>query len=101
MVYRKVCILLLYSINFLIFSCIVGTLTDPLGCISDRLKVHRPKQRIVEKLLEMGVIQDRKELRKKRVKKSIKNAFPGKLIFIYKQFPNNVVSANSVILMQF
>ena len=53
--------------------------TDPLGCIIDRLKVRRPKQRVTEKLLEMGLIQDRKELRKKRVKKSKHDAFPGKL----------------------
>ena len=53
--------------------------TDPLGCIIDRLKVRRPKQRVTEKLLEMGLIQDRKEVRKKRVKKSKHNAFPGKL----------------------
>jgi hypothetical protein len=50
-----------------------------LGCIIDRLKVRRPKQRITEKLLEMGLIQDRKEVRKKRVKKSKHTAFPGKL----------------------
>jgi hypothetical protein len=49
-----------------------------LGCIIDRLKIHRPKQRVIEKLLEMGLIQDRKELRKKRVKKSKHKAFPGK-----------------------
>jgi hypothetical protein len=57
-------------------------LTDPLGCIIDRLKVHRPKHRITEKLLEMGLIQDRKKLWKKRAKKSKDNIFPGKLIFI-------------------
>jgi hypothetical protein len=57
-------------------------LIDPLGCIIDRLKVNRPKRRIIEKLLEMGLIQDRKELYKKRAKKSKDNAFPGKLILI-------------------
>jgi hypothetical protein len=72
----------LYSI-ILLLSCILGTLTDPLGCIIDRLKVRRPKQQITEKLLEMGVIQDRKELWKKQVKKSIKNSVSGKFIFIY------------------
>ncbi|GJQ77730.1 putative tmeless protein [Trypoxylus dichotomus] len=39
---------------------------DPLGCIMDRLDVKRPKNRIVEKLLVMGLVQDKKELRKKR-----------------------------------
>jgi hypothetical protein len=57
-------------------------LTDPLGCIIDRLKVHRPKHRIIEKLLEMGLIQDRKELWKKRAKKLKDNILPGKIIFI-------------------
>ncbi|PNF20163.1 hypothetical protein B7P43_G00608, partial [Cryptotermes secundus] len=49
---------------------------DPLRCIIDRLRVHRPKHRIVEKLLEMGLIQDRKELWKKRAKKSKDTVFP-------------------------
>lgn len=44
--------------------------SDPLGCIMDRLDVHRPKNRIVEKLLVMGLVQDKKELRKKRSRKS-------------------------------
>ncbi|KAK9703332.1 Timeless PAB domain [Popillia japonica] len=44
--------------------------TDPLGCIMERLEVKRPKNRIVEKLLVMGLVQDKKELRKKRAKKS-------------------------------
>jgi hypothetical protein len=56
-------------------------LTDPLGCIVDRLKVYRPKHRIIEKVIQMGLIQDRKQLWKKRAKKSKDNAFPGKLTF--------------------
>ncbi|KDR17447.1 Timeless-like protein, partial [Zootermopsis nevadensis] len=44
---------------------------DPLRCIIDRLKICRSKPQITDKLLQMGVIQDRKELRKKQVKKSI------------------------------
>lgn len=36
----------------------------------ERLEVGRPKNRIVEKLLVMGLVQDKKELRKKRVGKS-------------------------------
>ncbi|XP_017783660.1 PREDICTED: protein timeless homolog, partial [Nicrophorus vespilloides] len=43
---------------------------DPLNCIMPRLDVHRPKNRIIEKLLVMGLVQDRKELRKKRSNKS-------------------------------
>ncbi|KAL3279151.1 hypothetical protein HHI36_016665 [Cryptolaemus montrouzieri] len=41
---------------------------DPMGCIIDRLTVPRPKNRIIEKMLILGLIQDRKEVRKKRVK---------------------------------
>ncbi|XP_045461506.1 protein timeless homolog isoform X2 [Harmonia axyridis] len=41
---------------------------DPLGCIMDRLNVSRSKNRIIEKLLVLGLIQDRKEVRKKRTK---------------------------------
>lgn len=47
--------------------------SDPLGCIMDRLDVRRPKNRIVEKLLVMGLIQDKKQLRKKRSTKMKSN----------------------------
>ncbi|GLH06684.1 Protein timeless [Gryllus bimaculatus] len=43
---------------------------DPMSCILDRLTVRRPKSRVVEKLLAMGLVQDKKELRKKRGKKN-------------------------------
>ncbi|XP_069688768.1 protein timeless homolog [Periplaneta americana] len=52
---------------------------DPLGCIIDRLRVRRPKPRIAEKLLELGMVQDKKELRKKRVRKSRGPSFPDAL----------------------
>lgn len=42
------------------------TFTDPLGCIMPRLQHKRPKNRIIEKMLVLGLIQDKKELRKKR-----------------------------------
>lgn len=41
-----------------------------MGCIVERLTVSRPKKRVGDKLLELGLIQDKKELRKKRSKKS-------------------------------
>ncbi|KAG5899963.1 hypothetical protein JTB14_034534 [Gonioctena quinquepunctata] len=41
---------------------------DPLGCILPRLEMSRPKNRVVDKMLVMGLIQDKKELRKKRVR---------------------------------
>jgi hypothetical protein len=34
------------------------------------LRIKRPKSKIKEKLLELGLAQDRKELRKKRARKS-------------------------------
>lgn len=39
---------------------------DPLGSIMSNLSINRPKNRIIEKLLVMGVIADRKELHKRR-----------------------------------
>ncbi|XP_060524214.1 protein timeless homolog isoform X2 [Cylas formicarius] len=39
---------------------------DPLESVMQRLEVPRPKNRIIEKLLVMGLIQDRKEVRKKK-----------------------------------
>ncbi|XP_050308820.1 protein timeless homolog [Anthonomus grandis grandis] len=39
---------------------------DPLGNIMNSLITPRPKNRVVEKLLVMGLIQDKKEIQKKR-----------------------------------
>lgn len=47
---------------------------DPVDLIYDGLRIKRPKSKIKEKLLELGLATDRKELRKKRIKKS--NAEP-------------------------
>lgn len=47
---------------------------DVLGNIMDQLEVPRPKNRVVEKLLVMGLIQDKREVYKKRSKKSTKSA---------------------------
>ncbi|KAJ8674823.1 hypothetical protein QAD02_010609 [Eretmocerus hayati] len=43
---------------------------DPLGIIYDGLRIKRPKPKIKEKLLELNLVDDVKQLRKKRVKKS-------------------------------
>ncbi|KAK9879043.1 hypothetical protein WA026_003849 [Henosepilachna vigintioctopunctata] len=50
---------------------------DPLDCIMSRLDTPRQKNRIIEKLLVLGVIQDRKEVRKKRVKMGTKSKSGG------------------------
>ncbi|CAL1677972.1 unnamed protein product [Lasius platythorax] len=43
---------------------------DPVDLIFTGLRIKRPKPKIKEKLLELGLAQDRKELRKKRARKS-------------------------------
>ncbi|XP_039305903.1 protein timeless homolog isoform X2 [Solenopsis invicta] len=43
---------------------------DPVDLIFNGLKIKRPKPKIKEKLLELGLAQDRRELRKKRTRKS-------------------------------
>ncbi|XP_018314888.1 LOW QUALITY PROTEIN: protein timeless homolog [Mycetomoellerius zeteki] len=43
---------------------------DPVDLIFNELRIKRPKPKIKEKLLELGLVQDRKELRKKRSRKS-------------------------------
>ncbi|XP_068209920.1 protein timeless homolog [Palaemon carinicauda] len=42
---------------------------DIVGRILDHMVMRRPKPRVIEKILELGLVSDRKELRKKRVKK--------------------------------
>lgn len=44
--------------------------TDPVDLIFTGLRIKRPKPKIKEKLLELGLAQDRRELRKKRSRKS-------------------------------
>lgn len=44
--------------------------TDPVDLIFTGLRIKRSKPKIKEKLLELGLAQDRKELRKKRTRKS-------------------------------
>ncbi|CAH1993708.1 unnamed protein product [Acanthoscelides obtectus] len=51
---------------------------DPMGCIMARLEINRPKNRVVEKMLVMGLIQDKKEVRKKRVKSSKRSSGRGR-----------------------
>ncbi|CAC5364082.1 TIMELESS [Mytilus coruscus] len=43
---------------------------DPVGNIMSAMTVHRSKQRVIEKLLGLGLVNDRSELYKKRGKKS-------------------------------
>lgn len=42
---------------------------DIVGRIIDNMVVRRPKHRVIEKILELGLVADRKDLRKKRPKK--------------------------------
>lgn len=50
------------------YNCVSFILvhTDPVGTIHAELRVKRSKAKIKDKLLELGLVQDRKELRKKR-----------------------------------
>ena len=43
---------------------------DPVGLIYDGLRIKRSKPKIKEKLLELHLAEDAKQLRKKRKKKS-------------------------------
>ncbi|KAK7070397.1 hypothetical protein SK128_017324 [Halocaridina rubra] len=42
---------------------------DIVGRIMDHMVIRRPKARVIEKILELGLVADRAELRKKKVKK--------------------------------
>ncbi|XP_042877504.1 protein timeless homolog [Penaeus japonicus] len=42
---------------------------DIVGRIMDNMIMKRPKHRVVDKILELGLVEDKKELRKKRPKK--------------------------------
>ncbi|XP_076341835.1 protein timeless homolog [Tachypleus tridentatus] len=44
--------------------------SDILGRILENLTVKRPRHRVVEKMLQMGLVNDRQQLRKKRVRKT-------------------------------
>lgn len=59
-------------VTFSLLSYIVFSWADPLGNIIQNLDVARPKNRVVEKLLVMGLIRDRKEIHKKRSRQSRK-----------------------------
>lgn len=46
--------------------------TCPINLIMNKLDVKRPKNHIIDKMLELGLIRDRKELIKKKSKNSNK-----------------------------
>ena len=52
-------------------------LTDPLTDILANLKVKRSRPKVIEKLLELGLIQDKKEVMKKRKSKKGKKGKQG------------------------
>lgn len=43
-------------------------MTDPLGLLIDRLPIRRGKSRVRDKIVELGLVEDVKELRKKKVR---------------------------------
>ncbi|CAL4069323.1 unnamed protein product, partial [Meganyctiphanes norvegica] len=46
---------------------------DPMGMIMSMKVIKRPKQRVIDKIMEMGLVNDRSELKKKRVAKPKKS----------------------------
>ena len=46
--------------------CVIISKLDPLGLVIERLSIRRPKQRVKAKILELGLVDDVKQLRKKR-----------------------------------
>ncbi|XP_046476559.1 protein timeless homolog [Neodiprion pinetum] len=50
---------------------------DPIDMIYTELRVKRPKSKIKDKLLELGLAKDRKELRKKRILKNVSGKSSG------------------------
>lgn len=45
---------------------------DPMACIMGRISVCRPKKQLINKLIELGLVHDRRQLYKKRGGKSSK-----------------------------
>lgn len=59
----SICVL---TFNFFFLS--LSIMTDPLGMLIDRLPFRRAKNHVREKIVELGLVEDVKELRKKRVR---------------------------------
>ncbi|KAA0201056.1 hypothetical protein HAZT_HAZT005746 [Hyalella azteca] len=51
---------------------------DPMSRILDFMVNRKPKHRVIEKLLELGLIDDKKEVRRKRIPKAKQNKSRGK-----------------------
>ncbi|PRD21297.1 UNVERIFIED_CONTAM: Protein timeless-like protein [Trichonephila clavipes] len=78
--------------------------SDIIGNIIIDQSVKRPKERIIEKLLEVGLIIDRKEIRKKRKlkednsnKKEKKNINSNKLLKVHKNNEDSSTSADETL----
>lgn len=46
--------------------------SNPMSFIMEKLNVKRPKKHIIDKIVELGLVGDRKELRKKKTKNANK-----------------------------
>lgn len=52
---------------------------DPINRILDHLTVKRPKARVIDKIMELGLCDDKKKLKKKRTQRRLKEGDPGYL----------------------
>lgn len=59
---------MIFLLAFNINRCFFGIL-DPLGNILTKLSVKRSKPKVIEKLIDMGLVLDKAELYKKRSRK--------------------------------
>lgn len=68
------CICITYRTRFVSYHCIVLTqCLDPMGAIIPRMPRKRQKVSYIDRLLELSVITDKKQCRKKRLKKNAKS----------------------------
>lgn len=62
-----------YQTSFFPYYCTYNVL-DPMGAIIPRMPRKRQKVSYIDRLLELGIITDKKQCRKKRQRKNAKSA---------------------------
>lgn len=64
------CLYLIPTTSYLLYFNVLCKLIDPMGEIISRMPRKRSKRTLIERLLYLGIIDDKKQCRKKRSKKS-------------------------------